>query len=99
MKLNGIVCKLDEFGRITLPMELRKNLHMSERQELEIYVEESNIILKKAERDLDLCYCCQERKPIITLYDRGLCQDCIDRYYNAKRALAKREDKPWTGKQ
>lgn len=47
MKGTGIVRKLDELGRITLPIELRRTLEIGERDELEIYVDEGKIILQK----------------------------------------------------
>ena len=47
MKSTGIVRKLDELGRITLPIELRRNLDVNERDPLEIFVDEDTIILKK----------------------------------------------------
>lgn len=47
VKNTGIVRKLDELGRITLPIELRRNLDISEKDPVEIYVSEDMIILKK----------------------------------------------------
>lgn len=47
MKSTGIVRKLDELGRITLPIELRRSLNVNERDSLEIFVDEDRIILKK----------------------------------------------------
>ncbi|NLK75030.1 MAG: AbrB/MazE/SpoVT family DNA-binding domain-containing protein [Clostridiales bacterium] len=47
MKSTGIVRRLDELGRITLPIELRRTLDVSERDPLEIFVEEGRIILQK----------------------------------------------------
>lgn len=47
MKSTGIVRKLDELGRITLPIELRRTLGVGERDALEIFVEEDKIILTK----------------------------------------------------
>lgn len=49
MKSTGIVRKLDELGRITLPIELRRTLGVSERDPLEIFVDEGKIILQKYE--------------------------------------------------
>lgn len=49
VKSTGIVRKLDELGRITLPIELRRNLNISERDPLEIFVDDERIILKKYE--------------------------------------------------
>lgn len=49
MKSTGIVRKLDELGRITLPIELRRTLGVTEKDALEIYVEDNQIILTKYE--------------------------------------------------
>lgn len=39
MKATGIVRKMDELGRIVLPIELRRRLEYREGQELEMFVE------------------------------------------------------------
>ena len=47
MKSTGIVRRVDELGRIVLPIELRRTLDIAERDTLEIFVEGSAVILKK----------------------------------------------------
>ncbi|MDD1505400.1 AbrB/MazE/SpoVT family DNA-binding domain-containing protein [Lysinibacillus sp. CNPSo 3705] len=47
MKSTGIVRKVDELGRIVIPIELRKNLHIQEKDPVEVFVEKDSIILKK----------------------------------------------------
>lgn len=47
MKETGIVRKLDELGRITLPIELRRTLNLLERDSIEISIENQKIILEK----------------------------------------------------
>ena len=47
MKSTGIVRKLDELGRITIPIELRRTLDVVERDPIEIFTDEGSIILKK----------------------------------------------------
>ena len=47
MKSTGIVRKVDELGRIVLPIELRRTLSIAERDSMEIYVEGNSIVLKK----------------------------------------------------
>lgn len=47
MKSTGIVRKLDELGRITLPIELRRTLGVQDRDALEIFVDDGKIILSK----------------------------------------------------
>lgn len=49
MKSTGIVRRLDELGRITLPIELRRTLNVGERDSLEIFVDDDKIILRKYE--------------------------------------------------
>lgn len=43
MKATGIVRRVDELGRIVLPVELRRTLDISERDPLEIYVDGASI--------------------------------------------------------
>ena len=49
MKSTGIVRKVDELGRIVLPIELRRTLDIVEKDAIEIYVDGASIILKKYE--------------------------------------------------
>ncbi len=44
----GIIRRIDELGRITLPSELRKHLHIAIKDPVQVYVEGDKIILKKA---------------------------------------------------
>ena len=49
MKSTGIVRKVDELGRVVLPIELRRNMDINEKDALEIFVDNDKIILKKYE--------------------------------------------------
>ncbi len=49
MKATDIVRNLDNLGRVTLPIELRRNLNLDIKDPVEIFVEEDKIILKKYE--------------------------------------------------
>ncbi|WP_317854957.1 AbrB/MazE/SpoVT family DNA-binding domain-containing protein [Chakrabartyella piscis] len=49
MKSTGIVRKVDELGRVVLPIELRRNMGIEIKDSLEIFVKEDTIILKKYE--------------------------------------------------
>lgn len=55
MKATGIVRKLDDLGRIVLPIEFRRTLDIAERDELEIYMENDQIILRKYEPACIFC--------------------------------------------
>jgi len=48
-KSTGIVRKVDELGRIVLPIELRRTLNIFEKDSMEIFVDGSCIVLKKYE--------------------------------------------------
>lgn len=47
MKSTGIVRKVDELGRVVIPIELRRTLEIAEKDALEIYVDDDKIVLKK----------------------------------------------------
>ena len=47
MKPTGVIRRLVELGRITLPIELRRTFQIEERDPLEIFVDQDCIILKK----------------------------------------------------
>jgi len=49
MKSTGIVRKVDELGRIVLPIELRRTLSIAEKDSMEIFVDGASIVLKKYE--------------------------------------------------
>lgn len=55
MKSTGMIRKVDELGRIVLPIELRRNLDIAERDELEIFVDGDRIILQKHEASCVFC--------------------------------------------
>ena len=75
MKSTGIVRKVDELGRIVLPIELRRTLEIAERDYLEIYVEGSTIILKKYE---PACIFCGDAKDVVNYKGRNICKKCLD---------------------
>ncbi|KQL35194.1 transition state regulator Abh [Bacillus sp. FJAT-25509] len=52
MKSTGIVRKVDELGRVVIPIELRRTLNITERDTLEIFVQDDRIILKKYEPNM-----------------------------------------------
>ena len=74
MKATGIVRKVDELGRIVLPIEMRRTLDIAEKDALEIYVDGSQIILKKYE---PACIFCGNAKNVIHFKGRNLCEDCL----------------------
>src|SRR5690625_3851135 len=47
MKSTGMIRKVDELGRVVIPIELRRSLKINEKDPIEIYVDDDKIILKK----------------------------------------------------
>ena len=74
MKSTGIVRKVDELGRIVLPIELRRTLDIAERDSLEIFVSEDTVILKKFQ---PACIFCDSSKNIISFKGKNVCSACI----------------------
>lgn len=74
MKSTGIVRKVDELGRIVLPIELRRTLDISERDALEIYVDGSSIILRKYQPS---CIFCGNAKNVVSYKNKNICPSCL----------------------
>ncbi|MED3036631.1 AbrB family transcriptional regulator [Bacillus thuringiensis] len=50
MKNTGVTRKVDELGRVVIPIELRRNLGIIEGTALDFHVEGENIVLRKQEK-------------------------------------------------
>ena len=74
MKSTGIIRKVDDLGRIVLPIELRRTLDLSERDELEIYMEDDRIILQKFDPS---CVFCGSLRGLIQYRKKNVCQECV----------------------
>lgn len=79
MKSTGIVRKVDELGRIVIPIELRNKLKIEEKDPLEIYVEGSSIVLKKFEES---CVFCGGTKDLNFFNDKLICKKCMNNIAN-----------------
>lgn len=74
MKSTGIVRKVDELGRIVLPIEMRRTLGIEEKDRIEIFVDGESIILRKYQ---PACIFCDNAKDIINYKGKNICPDCI----------------------
>ncbi len=86
MKSTGIVRKVDELGRVVLPIELRKTFNIEEKDGLEIYVDADSIILKKHESG---CIFCGEVKGVKDFKGKNICPNCSNELKNNKSAAEK----------
>lgn len=74
MKSTGIVRKVDELGRVVIPIELRRTLDIAERDALEIYVDAEKIILRKYE---PACVFCGSAEDVVSFQGKNICQKCL----------------------
>ena len=74
MKATGIVRKVDQLGRIVLPIELRRTLNIEIKDPLEIYVDDVSIILKKYQ---PVCVICGEAEDLVEYQGKKICHKCI----------------------
>lgn len=75
MKSTGIVRKVDELGRVVIPIELRRSLGIEEKDTLEIYVDGEHIILKKYQPG---CVSCGSMKYVTTKGGVKICHECME---------------------
>jgi transcriptional pleiotropic regulator of transition state genes len=73
MKSTGIVRKVDELGRVVIPIELRRTLSIQDRDSLEIYIEGDHIILEKFEPS---CIFCGSTEDVQKFRGRNVCATC-----------------------
>ena len=76
MKSTGVVRKVDELGRIVLPIRVRRALDIVERDEVEIYLEDDKIVLRKCE---SACVFCASTKGLETFEGKHVCMECISK--------------------
>lgn len=76
MKSTGIVRKVDELGRIVLPIEMRRTLNIAERDALEIFVDGENVILRKYQ---ETCIFCEGEKDVTTFAGKKVCRNCLNK--------------------
>ena len=74
MKSTGVVRRVDELGRIVIPIELRRTMGIDEKDALEIYVDNEKIILKKYE---PACIFCGNAEEVVNYKGKNLCRNCL----------------------
>lgn len=76
MKATGIVRKLDQLGRIVIPKELRNTFDLKEEDPIEIFVEGSDIILRKYQ---PACIFCNDAGNVISFEGKNICKKCMQK--------------------
>lgn len=75
LKSTGIVRRVDDLGRIVIPIELRRTLDIQDRDSLEIYVDGDKIVLRKYE---PACIFCGNAQGIQNFHGKNVCEKCLD---------------------
>lgn len=75
MKSTGIVRRVDELGRVVIPIELRRTLDISEKDPVEIFTDGNKIVLKKFETS---CVFCDSSDDLQTYKGRTICGKCVE---------------------
>ncbi|MDI6715547.1 MAG: AbrB/MazE/SpoVT family DNA-binding domain-containing protein [Actinomycetota bacterium] len=73
MKSTGIVRRVDELGRIVIPMELRRTFGIEIKDPLEIFVDGDSIVLSKYQA---VCVFCGSATRIESFKGKNVCQSC-----------------------
>jgi len=73
MKSTGIVRKIDELGRIVLPIEIRNTMDIKKRDAIEIFVDEDKIVLKKYQ---PACIFCGNARDVSGYKGKNVCINC-----------------------
>lgn len=82
MKSTGIVRKVDELGRIVLPIELRRTLDINEKDAIEIFVDGNKVILKKYQ---PACIFCGNADDVFQYTGRNVCKHCLSEMNNTPK--------------
>ena len=74
MKATGIVRRIDDLGRVVIPMELRRTLAIKEGDPFEIFTDGEAIILKAYKPG---CIFCGESDGVRKIDGKLVCNSCI----------------------
>ncbi len=77
MKARGIVRKLNDNGRVVIPMEWRRDYGIEDDDaQVELFAQEKGIFIRKYEPS---CIFCGEIENLIMIEDKKICKKCIEK--------------------
>lgn len=76
MRATGVIRKVDELGRVVVPIEIRRNFSIDIKDPVEIYTDDNCIILKKYE---PTCVFCGEARNVFKFKEKNICSKCADK--------------------
>ena len=81
MKSTGIIRRVDELGRVVIPIEIRNQFNIVEKDPIEIYVDGSSIVLKKFEQN---CIFCGNTQDLLSYNGKLICKKCANKISTLK---------------
>ena len=79
MKSTGVVRRIDELGRIVLPIEIRRSLDINVKDPVEIFIDNERIILQKYSPS---CIFCGDADNIVFFNGKRICAKCLEEIKN-----------------
>lgn len=76
MKSTGIVRKIDNLGRVVLPIELRRTFGLHKEDPVEIFIDDEFILLKKYQPS---CIFCNEVRDVTSFNGKMVCRNCLEK--------------------
>ena len=86
MKATGIIRKVDELGRVVIPVEIRNLFNISEKDPIDISVDDDRIILRKYE---DSCIFCGKTENLVKYEGKLVCKNCSTKIMNLQNKTKK----------
>jgi len=88
MRAFGIVRKVDELGRVVIPMELRRTMGIEEKTPLEIFTNENGeVVLRKYEPG---CHFCGDLNNLVDYSGVRVCKDCVNYMHDKVHRLIRK---------
>lgn len=75
VKSTGIIRRVDELGRIVIPMSIRQTLGLNERDPVEIFMDGERIILQKQQCS---CVFCGGKEDLTVFAEKNICPACLE---------------------
>jgi len=70
----NFIRRIDELGRVVIPIEIRKVLDIKERDSLIIFLNDDGVFIKK---EMPSCVFCNSITSLKSFYSKNICENCI----------------------
>lgn len=84
IKSTGMVRRVDDLGRVVIPIEIRRHLNIEVKDPLEIFVEGEKLIIKKYGQN---CVFCGSIEDLTPFHDKHICAACLKELVDAENKV------------